>query len=132
MHQVKAMGAQKQGAKCRAAWSSGGLEQWDQAMKQKNPQADQWPEHWGRCEDFEPAHGRCNDGAPLVQGTGSSKTGDGGDDVLCIEPQVDVGAWREGQSFQVEPDYEMRITDDRVMPFLLLCNYSSTDSRTKP
>ena len=46
MHQVKAMGAQKQGAKCRAAWSSGGLEQWNQAMKQKYPQADQWMEHW--------------------------------------------------------------------------------------
>ena len=100
MHQVKAMGAQKQGAKCRAAWSSGRLEQ------------------WGKCEDFEPAHGRCNDGAPLVQDTGSSKAGDGGEEVLCIEPQVEVGAWREGQNFQVGPEYEMRITDDRVMPFL--------------
>ena len=126
------IGAQKQGAKCKAAWSSGGLEQRNQAMKQKYPIADQWLEHWGRCEDFEPAHGRYNDGAPLVQDTGSSKAGDGGEDVLCFEPQVEVGAWREGQSFQVEPDYEMRITDDRVMPFLLLCNYSSTDSRTKP
>ena len=76
MHQVKAMEAQKQGAKCRAAWSSGGLEQWNQAMKQKYPQADQWMEHWGRCEDVEPVHGRCNDGAPLVQDTGSSKAGD--------------------------------------------------------
>ena len=132
MKQVKAMGAQKQGAKCRAALSSEGLEQWNQTMKQKYPQADQRLEHWGRCEDLELVHGRCNDGVPLVQGTGSSKAGDGGEDVLCFEPQVEVGAWREGQSFQVEPDYEMRITDDRVMPFLLLCNYSSTDSRTKP
>ena len=118
MKQVKAMGAQKQGAKCRAAWSSGGLEQWNQAMKQKYPQADQWLEHRGRGEDFEPVNGRFNDGAPLVQDTGSSKAGDGGVDVLCIEPQVEVGAWREGQNFQVGPEYEMRITDDRVMPFL--------------